>query len=344
MNYGFLFTEQSMNRNQLSFNMEPIQPVLLLEFIAEIGATRLFDVGANIGLYALVGTLAPTVRAVDAFEASPVAFRTLEANIAFNDLEARVTSVQMAVSDAPGRVAFQIAKPLSGINSIAETSFHRKSLFKRIIEVESCALDDYAPVSDEILAFKIDVEGHETHVIAGATQIFTRNCSIIQIECYRDGEVAVREALGRLGYRQIFRVDHDFYFSNDERLFDPARVVAVMERAATKLVHLSQGLWPKPRVETPLTLTAKRSGDLVTVNCAPAPGLFRGPLEFALYVSMENKRLATLPYQGLPQFSCALPQGCRGEALQLTGFAREVAFPDKKVMVGLRVESTSQAS
>lgn len=113
--------------------------------------TVVFDVGANMGLFALL--FAQRGARVYAFEPSRRALELLRRNA---ELHPRISVIPCAVSDRPGEVSF-IEKPMTNLSSFGEGG----------ARVEAVTLDDRDAVPDLI---KIDVEGFEHLVLAGATR------------------------------------------------------------------------------------------------------------------------------------------------------------------------------
>lgn len=74
----FLRGNASKTRNQLTEKNEPLQPYLFLSFLEFPGAGITLDIGANVGLYTLMATLADRVSCVYAFEPDEAAYQELE--------------------------------------------------------------------------------------------------------------------------------------------------------------------------------------------------------------------------------------------------------------------------
>lgn len=137
------------------------------------GAT-FFDVGANIGLYAVPACriVGPTGKVV-CFEAHPSTYAFLARNLARN-CSGGVTAENMAVGRGPGeiRIAFDSRNP-------GETHIARDD--ERGDTVQMTTLDDYCARKQiaRVDYLKIDVEGYETEVLHGARGIIGRNEQIL---------------------------------------------------------------------------------------------------------------------------------------------------------------------
>lgn len=120
------------------------------------------DVGANIGAFTVLASGAVGARTV-AFEPSPSTFRRLNINIRLNGLLEKVTSVNAAVGRADGSTEF--TEGLGTENCVVPKDYcGNKSL------VPVVKLDRFFSAEIPKL-LKIDVEGFETEVLAGAPQL-----------------------------------------------------------------------------------------------------------------------------------------------------------------------------
>jgi FkbM family methyltransferase len=130
-----------------------------------------FDVGANVGAYALVFAewVGPRGR-VYAFEPAPDAREGLLTHLRLNHLDDRVEVSDAAMSSAVGRAAFGL-HPSGGASSLQIDSVDRA----RVIEVPAETLDHFCAsrgVQPDVI--KIDVEGAELDVLRGGRETLTR--------------------------------------------------------------------------------------------------------------------------------------------------------------------------
>jgi hypothetical protein len=89
----------------------------------------------------------------------------------------------------------------------------QKNLITEERKVPCIALDTEYSFRDCQICFKIDVEGHESSVIAGAKDLLGKNKCFLQIEIYRGQEEGLK-TLADLGYKQILKIGPDHYFTN----------------------------------------------------------------------------------------------------------------------------------
>jgi FkbM family methyltransferase len=196
------------------------------------------DIGANVGLYALFATVIPSIERIIAFEANRETARELRANIQLNELGRRVAVDERAVSDAPGMLTFGVVSKFSGANSVVDTSIHEPAAFHKKVSVETITVDQFVAENScpDPLCLKIDVEGHEPQVIAGAADTLRNSQAVIQVEAYggRNGQVATE--LSRLGYPCLTTIGPDSYFTNMEALHTPSLVLQLYEQSLQQLI------------------------------------------------------------------------------------------------------------
>lgn len=334
---ALFWSEASEQRNRITRDYEPTQPFVLMSFMERLGATRFVDVGSNIGYYAMLVSLLPGVAAIHAFEAEDRSFAELARNIDLNGLRGRVTAEKVAISGRVGHVDFAVADPLSGINSVAETTFHRAELFREMRRIPCRPLDDAVCAEGERIGLKIDVEGHEAEVIAGAGRLLSRNTCVLQVEIYKDGG-KMDQALLECGLSRIFRVGGDVYYSNAPELRDPTVRLAALEDALERVVDFTLGRWPDPsKALDVVTVRAERRGNAVAARIEADRRFFHGDVEYAFYLMVQGRKSVVLWYTDSPEATFPLSDAIAGCALEVRGFVREKANPDKKVMKKARV-------
>lgn len=136
------------------------------------------DIGANAGLYSLmVRHWFRDVR-IHAFEPVPFAYDAFRANMAKNRInENRLLLNQMAVGDANKTV--HITADFHSSNYLADPQSSEKT-----IPVQCVTLDRYVQEQeiDHVDFIKIDVEGKEFAVLAGAEQVLRRDRPKLLVE------------------------------------------------------------------------------------------------------------------------------------------------------------------
>jgi FkbM family methyltransferase len=145
-----------------------------LEFFARIvtDGDVVLDVGANYGLYAILAARRVGRGAVHAFEPNPAVFELLEANVSPAAEGRSVLLHPIAVGDREGTARF-LCTADSAYSSLVDTG---RSAVTATVEVSQTTIDAF--VSSHGLArvdlLKIDVEGFEPEVIAGARRLLGR--------------------------------------------------------------------------------------------------------------------------------------------------------------------------
>ena len=232
------FTAASKRRLDITFDYEAPEIAGFRRAAELIRPTLLLDIGANIGVYAVHLAGIASLTRILAFEPAPASFQELARNVALQD-DRRMTALNEALSDREGSAPFAIFGALAGNNAIRETASPR-GVPDETIEVPTARLDDRVEATAETFVAKIDVEGHELKVLAGAERLLAGNSGLLQIEAYRTvPELDAR--LAGLGYLRIFRMKHDYYYTNlaDDGL-RRAITDILFEEVATGLTDLMQ--------------------------------------------------------------------------------------------------------
>lgn len=171
-------------------------------------ASVVVDAGANIGLYSLLAARANPAARVFAFEPAGDVFAVLRRNVALNGGLGTVC-VRAALGAAPGCTA--IFTPAGKVDTVGSAQFgHRVRWMDGPWQCEYApvvALDDFV-ASHAIPALdllKIDVEGAEQLVLAGARTVIGRDrphvlCELLETRAGAEGAALLREVLLPLGY------------------------------------------------------------------------------------------------------------------------------------------------
>ena len=151
----------------------------LLHFLR--GGDRFFDIGANIGSYTLlaagvVGT--PTI----SIEPVPTTFKILTENIFLNGIGEKVTALNNGAGASEGNLFFT-----SDNDTVNHVVLHPKP-GDAVIGVQVTSLDKIVSKYFVPTCIKIDVEGYETEVLNGATQLLQNpDLEVIIIELIGSG-------------------------------------------------------------------------------------------------------------------------------------------------------------
>lgn len=179
----------------------------------------LIDVGANFGLYAILGAAKGVAQEIHAFEPDPRNRAQMQANLLLNGLLNAVRVHSEAVSSEPGVVTLSLHPSTStGTSRIVSGGSEG-------ISIPKVALDDQFQWSGKRLAIKIDIEGHELAALKGMGRLLRDNDCWLQIESFDENRTAVHDEMHRCGYGLAFKIGEDLYYARQEKLhsfFEPA--------------------------------------------------------------------------------------------------------------------------
>jgi FkbM family methyltransferase len=138
-------------------------------------ARRVFvDVGANIGTTAIPARVQFGFERVIAFEPEAENFKLLRINLTANDIEDAVFAVRIALSATSGEAALVTSSANAGAYWIDGAGTERRGAQ----HVPLGRLDDELVAAgcapDDVDLLWMDVEGHESHVLAGAACLLER--------------------------------------------------------------------------------------------------------------------------------------------------------------------------
>jgi len=189
--------------------------------VAVADAATVIDVGANIGLWAVpLAYRRNTSIDVYAFEPNPAIANYLQDNITRNSVSMNVELFNMALSERSSVATLQVPHRNTGCGSLQrdyQTERHDRFVVK--CEPLDAVLSQRQP-RFPIRFIKIDVEGHESAVLAGARNTIALHRPIIFMEHNNADCMSLLFAMG-------YRVFAAAFSSND--------VIGVAENDATRL-------------------------------------------------------------------------------------------------------------
>lgn len=150
---------------------------LMVERLFAGGGGTLIDVGANIGLVC-VPVIERTRASAICFEPEPENFGLLERNVARHGLQARVRSCSFACHDRPGQLPLLLSDDNLGDHRLQRTAADSD---RRSILVPTQRLDDVlcGQALEHPIVMKVDAQGSEVGVFAGATETLARTDYLI---------------------------------------------------------------------------------------------------------------------------------------------------------------------
>ncbi len=198
-----------------SFDLDAIERVVAE--LADLEITQVIDIGANIGttIIELLGRY-PDASGI-AFEPDAKNFRLLSHNLLANMLCNRVVAHEMALSDVDGDVVLELAHDNFGdhrvrLGSPTPGAFDEHARITRSVparRLDTLIENDELHVDAGTLVY-IDAQGHEGHILAGASAIVAAGCPLV-IEFWPYG---LRRAGGYEGlienmaqYRRVANLD-----------------------------------------------------------------------------------------------------------------------------------------
>jgi len=142
----------------------------------ELGVgTVMIDIGANIGTTSIVRVILGDVQRVYAIEPEPANFACLVQNIVANGLQGFVLPDACAISNRTGQGLLRQASSL-GAHRLLDDKAARRGR-EDSLPVATWTLDDwvahYGIDVPAVSLIKVDTQGWESHVLAGATQLLS---------------------------------------------------------------------------------------------------------------------------------------------------------------------------
>lgn len=149
-----------------------------------------FDVGANTGLYSLIAAAVRPQSKVYAFEAYPPVLEALHRNLALNAWKKHIEVVACAVADGVGTTDLFVPRSVGLIETSCSLDGSFKEDVVERVQVSMTTLDEYwsGLGRPRVRAVKIDVEGTEHRVLAGAHKLVDGARPVLFYEFLSRGE------------------------------------------------------------------------------------------------------------------------------------------------------------
>jgi FkbM family methyltransferase len=148
----------------------------------------LLDVGGHIGTTSVAAVRRFGAKRSYAFEPSPVNRRMLRLNVAENGVGDAVTVFGVALSDADGEVEFEVSSEHAGDHRVrvgdgGGQAGEMGEDQREVLKVPARRLDSLVAAGevelDDVALLWMDVQGHEGHVLAGASQALARGIPVM---------------------------------------------------------------------------------------------------------------------------------------------------------------------
>jgi FkbM family methyltransferase len=188
---------------------EWLQIPQMIRACRELDPAAFIDIGANFGLYTCILGRQGLAKRLIGFEPNHWALERLREQIALNGLSG-VEIHETALGAAPHTATLLPGAPgYSALSTVVAA--HPQGY-----EIKVVALDDVVSFNGEPLVIKIDVEGYELEVLAGAKTLLSRNYGYAQIESFEESRAqAVIERMAQCGWRQTDHIVDDLIFRRD---------------------------------------------------------------------------------------------------------------------------------
>jgi FkbM family methyltransferase len=165
------------------------------------------DCGANVGYYTLLAAGLVGARGkVFAFEPDPDNFRLLQQNIAANKLEAFAHAMPIALGMAEASITLHLDAKNHGAHSVVPGNVAEP--LGRSLAVRQAPLDALSAAWPRVRLIKIDAQGAEPDIVAGASKLLARDKPAILVEWWPwglrhrpDGSRGLAESLADHGYK-----------------------------------------------------------------------------------------------------------------------------------------------
>jgi FkbM family methyltransferase len=167
-----------------------------------------FDVGAHAGYYSLVAASVNKSCQAVAFEPASGPFHYLEENIRINGLQGRVTAVRAALGGESGTAVFlevvhskykYLKHNLVAVGNLAS---HQPNRVMKNVQVDVTTLDEFVSrnPSQQPDLIKIDTEGTEHLILAGADRVLLTKPIVISETLFNSNERELESLMARYGY------------------------------------------------------------------------------------------------------------------------------------------------
>ncbi|MEA1930484.1 MAG: FkbM family methyltransferase [Euryarchaeota archaeon] len=173
----------------------------------------IYDIGANVGVYALALAADSPGRQLIAVEPAPKTSAQLRTNVDCNDLGDRIEIIEGGVGNEDGRREFFVSTyaELSGFDRESATRW--EASLAETVDVPIQRVDTIAASHPPPDALKIDVEGASPAVLRGACETLDTHHPTLFIEVHEEGLSAdtgdeVREVLAAVDYTIAERDDY----------------------------------------------------------------------------------------------------------------------------------------
>ena len=162
--------------------------VRILEALNGRGAVRgttFLDAGANIGTTTVPAIMSNGFGRAFSFEPEAENFRTLKLNLIANDIDDRVSAMNVALSSEVGSIELAVNPSRSGMHWVICDDSQRETAAKAgaVVTVTTVTLDslicDGLFEATDVGLLWMDAQGHEGHILRGAERLVSRGVPVV---------------------------------------------------------------------------------------------------------------------------------------------------------------------
>lgn len=212
--------------------------ILITEAIKVRPGAVIMDIGANIGVTAVIAHRAADARRYIAIEPSPRAFACLEKTGAANDIDG-FTPIQCALGAEPGVIGLRERDYLAGsfLDEDAPLLVSRSTVDLVVNDLGLDALD----------LIKIDVEGLEMDVLAGASETLERFAPTVVMEFSSYTLTTIGNASPMGAAMRLIELAGEFFTQRGEHLIRVHDRDTARQFILSNMEFVTEDVWFKPR-------------------------------------------------------------------------------------------------
>ena len=202
----------------LNQEYEKLELIFLINEIKKNKILFFYDIGANCGYHSVyIAKKIPKIN-IFSFEPNEEAYlkfkKTLEINSIFKK---KINIYNFGLSSKTSKLKMQSMikhgyAQTGGTAIVEKDSYDQFNVFYAEFKIGDKVINKI----NDIIAIKIDVEGHELNVLEGLKNTLLNNKAIIQIEIFKKNYHQVHNYLLSLGYRIVndVKVRSNYFYSN----------------------------------------------------------------------------------------------------------------------------------
>ncbi|MEA3383854.1 MAG: FkbM family methyltransferase [Campylobacterota bacterium] len=204
---------------------ESVHLKILYDMYIDNKCNYFIDIGANIGVYSVPFLKSTNTKQCFLFEPDPNNFAQLNANVFLNKVSEKAILHNCALSNSNTKGKLYISDEkkdidLGKVNAGTHSLDKNNSRHGKEIEVNIYRTDELINLKNEIICFKIDVEGHELNVLKGLKKLIDNNKCIIMVEIFKSKFNIVNEYLNKNNFKQInllVNIGDNYLYKNFEK-------------------------------------------------------------------------------------------------------------------------------